>query len=119
MIYTASKNEFYIHLFVDSTVEWTESVSFTQATNFPDYTWGELTVHGNGSFAVNIRYPSWVEPGSATLSLNGEKHPIPTSPVAYLRISRPWVDGDVLRWNMPLHDCLRSIKEPSRVAQAT
>lgn len=71
MIYIANDNELYVNLFVHSTIDWKDGISFTQNTNFPDAENSSITVNGSGTFGLNIRYPGWVATGAMTLSING------------------------------------------------
>lgn len=113
MIYAEFEDEFYVNLFVDSTVQWTDAVSFTQSTNFPDEPSSELTVHGTGTYAINIRYPSWVEAGALSLALNGQAQTVSASPGEYIRLERSWSDGDVLQWEMPMHTVAEQLPDGS------
>lgn len=113
MIYAEANNEFYVNLFVDSTVQWKNGIGFTQSTAFPDEESSALTVNGAGNFAINIRYPGWVTEGALTLSINGQPQTVSSHPDQYIRLQRNWQDGDVIRWTMPMTTTVEQLPDGS------
>lgn len=113
MIYAESQGEFYVNLFVDSTVQWRDGISFTQTTEFPDSEDTALTVHGDGQFAINIRYPGWVADGALTLTINGASQTIAAHPDDYIHLQRDWHDGDVISWHMPMRTTVEQLPDGS------
>lgn len=103
MIYADFQNQFFVNLFVDSTVDWKNGISFVQNTDFPDADTSRLSVNGSGVFGINIRYPGWVKPGQMTVKVNDEIQSISAGPKGYVNITRDWKYGDTLSWQVPMH----------------
>ena len=103
MIYADFQNQFFVNLFVESTVDWKNNVSFVQNTDFPDNPSSRLTVNGTGTFGINIRYPRWVNAGQMTVKINGEAQTVSAAPGDYVNLTRDWRYGDVISWEVPMH----------------
>lgn len=114
MIYASKGDDFYINLFVNSDVVWREKkIKLSQLTQFPDAENTEIQVHNSGDFALNIRYPAWVEAHKLTVSINGEPVKVDTAPSTYVRINRTWHEGDVVKVHLPMHTSIEQLPDQS------
>ncbi len=97
MIYAHDMNDLYVNMFIPSEVKWAEKgVTLVQATGFPDSDLVELTVKTKDDrrFALNIRYPYWSDPVRTFLTVNGKEMRVLPDERGYVRLERPWNDGD-------------------------
>jgi len=106
MIYSHDESSLYVNLFIPSSLNWKKKgLKLVQATDFPDKETSKLTVlrTTGKEFPINIRYPSWVNPGALEISVNGKPYANKAKPSTYVRIQRKWQKGDVIRVRLPMH----------------
>ena len=114
MIYASQGDEFYVNLFVNSEVTWSEKqITLSQTTQFPDTENSRLTIHQNATFALNIRYPAWVNAKSLSVTVNGQPLTINATPGQYVRIARTWQKGDVVNIHLPMHTSTEQLPDQS------
>lgn len=102
-IYAHEKDTLFVNLFVASTLNWKEKrVRITQATSFPDADTTRLTVDGDGSFTMKIRYPAWVAPGRMEVKVNGKAVKLDAQPGSYASVERRWKKGDRVDVRLPM-----------------
>ncbi|MGJ8691380.1 MAG: beta-L-arabinofuranosidase domain-containing protein [Thalassotalea sp.] len=114
IIYASRGDDFYVNLFVNSEVTWSEKkIKISQKTLFPDAENSSLTIHNDATFALNIRYPAWVTAKLLTVSVNGQAFDIKASPDEYVRINRTWHKGDVVNVQFPMHTSAEQLPDQS------
>ena len=107
-IYThKNDNDLTVNLYAASELNWKEAgVQLRQETQFP---YGEtskivITKSKKKSFALRLRYPSWVRQGEFVVKVNGKAWTKGTEkPGTYISIERNWKAGDVIDINFPMH----------------
>lgn len=114
LIYASKGDDFFVNLFVNSDVTWREKkIKFSQTTQFPDAEHSEIKIHTSGNFAINIRYPAWVENNRLTVSVNEKPITIQASQGQYVRINRTWHKGDVIRIDVPMNTHVEQLPDQS------
>lgn len=109
-IYTHRGDTLQVHLFIASMLDWREQgVRITQRTRFPDEARTQLTVDGNGRFALRIRYPGWVAPGALTVQINGRRVPVTARPGGEVELRRDWRTGDRVDVALPMRTTLEPL----------
>lgn len=102
-IYAHEGDALYVNLFIASTLNWRErGVRLTQSTRFPDESHSRITVQDAGSFALKLRYPSWVAKGAMQVKLNGRAIKVAGKPGEYVEIRRAWSAGDHVDIELPM-----------------
>ena len=121
LIYFKSPEGIYVNLFVPSTVTWNHGdneVNIEQETEYPDADTSTLTVRPrkHDSFTIHFRVPRWSTGASA--EVNGSPIEISAQPGRWASVSRPWSDGDRLKFRISMQPVLRPIdaQHPHRVA---
>ena len=103
--YGASEDAVWVHLYAEgaATVELDRNrvVRLRQRTGYPWEGGIEVTVDGDGEFAMMLRIPSWCEE-DASVQVNGEPLGEEVSPGTYLQIRRVWRPGDTVSLNLPM-----------------
>jgi DUF1680 family protein len=100
-IYFHDSEGLYVNLFNPSKLNWKDrNVTITQSTLFPADDTTTLTVTGGGSWAMNIRIPSWTS--GATITVNGAVQSITATPGSYAKLTRTWVSGDKVVTKLPM-----------------
>jgi DUF1680 family protein len=113
-IYAHQGDELFVNLFIPSRLNWREQgVVIEQQSNLPDSDEVTFTVSEPGDFALNLRYPRWVEDGALELSINGERHTVQANPGDYVRIDRQWQAGDKVQLSLPMHIELEQLPDES------
>ena len=107
-IYTHEGNDLYVNLFVASELNWKDrKLVVRQETQFPAEESTKLRiVSGKGRFAINVRYPGWVEAGALTIKINGKPVKIDAAPSTYISLQRKWKKGDVIEVGLPMHNTI-------------
>ena len=103
-IYANDSHDLWVNLFLDSTLDWKErGLKLVQRTRFPDEARTRLIVEEApaGSFAINLRIPSWTDANVRVL-LNGKLLGVTPTPGSYLRIARRWKNGDAVMLETPM-----------------
>ena len=119
-IYATSGDDFYVNLFIGSTVETTlgnKQVTISQETGYPWVGNVKIKVEPEGSdkFTINVRIPGWTAseplPGDlyafndqqqpVIMKLNGREIEIQPAN-GYASISRTWKNGDIIELDMEM-----------------
>ena len=111
-IYARSGNDLYVNLFIASELDWKErGLTVKQETAFPSQADTRLTfaLKKPSTFALHLRYPSWVAAGKLSVKVNGKDCPVDARPSSYFTIERKWKDGDVVEMHMPMHVAMEHI----------
>lgn len=114
MIYAHSDDDIYVNLFIPSVLNWNEKkLQLTQETNFPDAEKTTLTVNPNkkSSFALLIRYPKWMKPGTLKIKVNGKMQTINASPGQYVSLRRTWKKGDKVELQLPMQTTVEQLPD--------
>eukprot|EP01034_Spumella_vulgaris_P032847 gene32847-40545_t len=102
-IYAHEGDALYVNLFIASTLNWRDQgVRITQSTRFPDESRSRIRINDAGSFALKLRYPSWVAAGAMKLMLNGRAIKVSGKPGEYIEIRRSWAAGDTVDIELPM-----------------
>ena len=105
IIYGHRKNELYVNLFIPSRLEWKDKgVTLVQQTRFPDEEKVYLQIEQSkrGDFPLKLRYPSWVEEGKLTITINGHAQQINEKPGSYITLHCKWKKGDEIVLTLPM-----------------
>ncbi len=99
---SADGKALYINLFIASTLTWAErGITVEQKTAFPFEQQSRLRIRGReGAFDLNLRIPAWARTG-VRVTVNDVPVAGPFTPGSYLRISRTWRDGDLVKIDFP------------------
>jgi len=101
----------FVNQFVNATARFRPSVRLEQQALFPidPRSTARLAVRLEGAakerFALKLRVPSWLLPGSGSVTLKTALEEVPVGPIvpgSYLAIDRTWADGDALDVSFPL-----------------
>lgn len=105
LIYAHNAGDLYINLFIASSLEWKKKgLKLVQNTSFPYSETSEikLDLKKSGQFAINLRYPSWIEKGKMKVLINNKEQVLKPDTNQYLNLSRKWKTGDVISVTMPM-----------------
>ncbi|MFC7308180.1 beta-L-arabinofuranosidase domain-containing protein [Streptomyces monticola] len=119
-IYFHRDNTLIVNLFVPSVLNWSSrGITVTQTTSYPNSDTTTLRVTGNvsGSWAMNIRIPSWTT--GVTISVNGVAQTVAATPGSYATLSRSWVSGDTVTVRLPMRITMRAANDNPNVAAIT
>jgi len=106
--------DIFINLFIPSHMEWKDQgIRLTQKTRFPDAESTRVTVDKSARFRLHLRYPSWVEAGKLSLSINGKKYIVKQSPGSFITLDRHWKKGDYIELGLPMHNTLEKMPDGS------
>jgi hypothetical protein len=110
-IYTHTKNELNVNLFIASELNWKEQgVKIRQDTKFPFEDRVQLTVtEGKAQFNLMVRYPGWVAPGAFTITVNGKPVAVSSGPASYVGINRKWKKGDKVEITLPMRNTIEHL----------
>ncbi|MCL1088793.1 glycoside hydrolase family 127 protein [Shewanella profunda] len=112
LIYASDDHDFYVNLFIDSTVNWqAKGITLSQKTLFPDTNTSEITLNKDANFSLNLRYPSWVKDEGLTVSINGEIQKIKAKAGQYIKLKRQWHRGDKVIITIPMVVTLEQIPD--------
>lgn len=104
----------FVNLFIPSTLDWREKgIKVTQANGFPDQAGTRITVDGDATFALKIRYPAWVAPGKLAVKVNGKPVKVDAKPGSYVSIARAWKKGDRVDVALPMTMRLEQMPDKS------
>ncbi|MEV4779491.1 glycoside hydrolase family 127 protein [Burkholderia sp. LMU1-1-1.1] len=113
-IYAHRGDNLYVNLFIPSTLNWREQgVSIRQSNRFPDEGGSTITVKGNKTFTLKIRYPEWVEPGALRVTVNGRPVAASIGADRYVSVRRQWRDGDKVDIALPMTTRLEQMPDKS------
>lgn len=114
MIYSHRDDELFVNLFVASTLDWKEQgVHIRQETAFPDDETTVITIEDAATFALNVRYPAWVQEGALSIAVNGVEQPVDAEPGGYVRLDRSWQAGDEVSITLPMQTHLEQLPDGS------
>lgn len=106
LIYAHNKNDVFVNLFIPSKLNWKQKgLTVTQQTNFPEQERTTLTVNEvkpGSTFAINVRYPSWVKSGGFKVLVNGKEFKTTVQPSTYVSLKRAWKKGDIITVQLPM-----------------
>jgi DUF1680 family protein len=113
-IYAHRGDSLYVNLFIPSTLDWREQgVQIRQANRFPDQDSSTITVKGNKTFTLKIRYPEWVEQGALRIAVNGKPVAAAIGADRYVNVRRQWRDGDKVEIRLPMKTRLEQMPDKS------
>ena len=113
-IYAHRGDQLYVNLFIPSTLDWREQgVTLRQANRFPDEDTSTITVKGNKTFTLKIRYPEWVERGALRIAVNGKQVAASIGADRYVNVRRQWSDGDKVEIHLPMKTHLEQMPDKS------
>ncbi|NVM74259.1 hypothetical protein FHW83_000019 [Duganella sp. SG902] len=113
-IYAHRGDNLYVNLFIPSTLDWREQgVQIRQANRFPDEDRATITVKGNKTFTLKIRYPEWVARGALRLTVNGKQVAAAIGADRYVNVRRAWRDGDKVEVHLPMTTRLEQMPDKS------
>ena len=113
-IYAHRGDTLYVNLFIPSTLNWREQcVSIRQSNRFPDEGSSTITVKGNKTFTLKIRYPEWVEQGALRITVNGKQVAASIGADRYVSVRRQWRDGDKVDILLPMKTRLEQMPDKS------
>lgn len=104
-------NALYVNLFVASELNWREKgIELRQDTKFPYGETSRISItKGKGLFALNVRFPEWVEAGKLSIKVNGKDVNYNEAPGSYVSILRQWKKGDVVEVAFPMHTYIKHL----------
>jgi DUF1680 family protein len=113
-IYAHRGDNLYVNLFIPSTLDWREQgVQIRQANRFPDEDRSTITIKGNKTFTLKIRYPEWVEQGALRIAVNGKPVAAAIGADRYVNVRRAWLDGDKVEIHLPMKTRLEQMPDKS------
>lgn len=105
-VYTTSEKGLWINLYGSNRLQTKLSDGSTIRLNQEtDYPWnGKITIKieecPGRKFSVFLRIPGWST--IASISVNGKKQNVPTTPGTYAELSGNWKNGDQIELNLPM-----------------
>jgi DUF1680 family protein len=113
-IYAHRGDSLYVNLFIPSTLDWREQgVQIRQSNRFPDEDRSAITVKGNKTFTLKIRYPEWVAQGGLRITVNGKPVAAAVGADRYVNVRRAWRDGDKVELHLPMTTRLEQMPDKS------
>ena len=119
-IYFHDAQGVYVNLFIASELNWAEKkVTLVQETSFPEEEGTTLTFKTAApvKMPVHVRVPYWATAGM-TVSINGKKQEVATTPSSYLTLDRTWNDGDKIQVSIPMSLHLAPLADDSSMQAA-
>ncbi|MGV3589144.1 MAG: beta-L-arabinofuranosidase domain-containing protein [Adhaeribacter sp.] len=116
LIYAHNTKALFVNLFIPSALTWAEKgLTLTQATKFPyeEATALKLKLKKPQKFALQIRYPSWVEAGKLKIQVNNKAINITPEANGYVAIERKWKTGDVVTVTLPMQTKVEAMPDNS------
>ena len=113
LIYAHNNEDVFVNLFIPSELNWdAQGIKLIQTNNFPNEANTTLKVELKKAkkFAVNFRYPSWVQEGALSISVNGKAIKIEGKPDTFVAVNRKWKNGDIIKVELPMK--LRTVDLP-------
>lgn len=112
----ADDSALFVNLFIPSTLDWpARNVKIQQATGFPFSDSTRLTIHGGGTFDLQVRVPQWATNGFH-VAINDSVKQVNAEPGRYLSLGRTWKDGDEIEIRMPFSFHLKPLMDQPRIA---
>jgi DUF1680 family protein len=119
-IYYRGDDTLIVNLFVPSVLNWSErGITVTQTTAYPvsDTTTLQVTGNVSGTWAMRLRIPGWT--AGATVSVNGTRQDIATTPGSYATLTRSWTSGDTVTVRLPMRVIMRAANDNANIAAIT
>ncbi|MCD7937777.1 MAG: glycoside hydrolase family 127 protein [Tannerellaceae bacterium] len=116
LIYGYSGEDLYINMYIPSVLDWKEKQTTLSLENrFPESERSVITVHPATAreFTLWLRYPAWVTPGEAQVTLNGTPVSVDTAPGQYIPVTRKWEEGDRVEITLPRHLSVHRLPDQS------
>jgi DUF1680 family protein len=116
LIYAHNNHDLYVNLFIPSTLNWKEKgIQLIQKTTFPNTEYTSLTLKLNTKkrFALNIRYPAWLEKGKMGIMINDKETEAVDLGNGYVCIEREWKNRDVIKIALPMHNTAEFLPDSS------
>ena len=88
-----------VNMFYPSVYTHSDDITIIQSGNLNEDQKTVFTIDGAGALTLRLRNPDWTK--GASFKLNGEDFTDFTLKDGYYEISRTWVDGDKLEYNLP------------------
>ncbi|MEV1246276.1 beta-L-arabinofuranosidase domain-containing protein [Nonomuraea sp. NPDC049750] len=107
-IYFHNGTTLFVNLFVPSTLNWSQrGITVAQTTSYPVSDTTSLQVTGNvsGSWTMRVRIPAWTQ--GATISVNGVRQDVTTTPGTYADLTRSWTSGDTVTVWLPMRVAMK------------
>jgi DUF1680 family protein len=118
-IYFHNDQELYISQFIASELSWTDKgMKIRQTTAYPDEQETTLEIQCDQPVPLDIlvRYPYWADQGIEVF-VNGRKKAVRQESSSFVRISRTWKTGDIIKVKFPFSLRLEPMPDDSnRVA---
>ncbi|RYD93305.1 MAG: glycosyl hydrolase, partial [Sphingobacteriales bacterium] len=117
LIYAHDDKDLYVNLFMASTLDWKEKgLSLSQNTAFPysETSTIKLTLKKAENFAIHLRYPAWITPGTMKVLVNNKEQVITKDASAYISLKRNWKTGDVVTLVLPMHNVAETLPDNSQ-----
>jgi DUF1680 family protein len=111
-IYSHTKEDLYVNLFVASELEWHEKgITVRQETDFPFEKNSKLTLTLDRpeKFTLLVRHPAWVGTKDFSVKINGKVYRGKSAPSSYLEIKRRWRTGDIIEVILPMKTTLEEM----------
>lgn len=122
MIYYLGERGVYITQYIPSILDtcWNQQqIRLEISGNYPETDAFQILVHSAGDYQISLRAPSWIVPGEATVSVNGQPlTDIEIAPNEWIKLSRQWSESDMIEVRFPMHLRSAGISEghPERAA---
>ncbi len=116
LIYAHTNDDLFVNLFIQSKLNWKDKgITLVQKTNFPEEqaTTLEITAAKPVEASLQLRYPSWVQEGKLTISVNGKNVPVSAKPGSYVAVKRVWKTGDKVRLLLPMQNRVEQMPDGS------
>ena len=114
-IYFHNNDGLWVNLFIPSELKWREKgLSLRQETRYPEEEKVSLSVTARRpvNLALRLRYPGWAD--GVTVTVNGEKQTVNTSPGNFIEIKRTWKTGDRVDLTLPMSIRLETMPDNSK-----
>ncbi len=119
LIYSHTKEELYVNLYIPSEVYWEENdFRLKQSTKIPEEESSNFVIETSApqKLKLKFRYPSWVKENALQVVINGEKEVIKAKPGTYFSIERNWKNGDKIEVKLPMHIQLVNLPDDKNYA---
>jgi len=113
--YTRDDDTLAVNLYMASTLDWRErGVVLRQETGFPDEPRSllRLQLAQPRTFTLQLRHPHWLQ-GPFTVSVNGRRWPLSSTPGSHAAIARTWRDGDRVEIELPMQARVEGLPDGS------
>ncbi|MBE9584479.1 glycoside hydrolase family 127 protein [Mucilaginibacter sp. JRF] len=115
-IYAHSANDVFVNLFIPSILNWAnKGIKLEQNTRLPysDESTIKITLNKSQTFALHLRYPSWVQVGAMQIWVNNKPVKATRNADGYIAINQKWKTGDVVRVKLPMQTKAEALPDGS------